>query len=309
MKKFILGKFNFTLFSEGSTAGGEGGAEVSAEQTGGELQKKGGETVIYGKQTEEKPVAEVMKEEKPQEKAQNLKELRAKYDEFMADENMRKFMSDDTQKVINRRFRDNKAMAEQLTKQQSVIQRLEERYGESDLEALAAAIDNDSAIWEEAAADAGMNVEQFRNYKKWEREAKEARAVMENYRRREQAQQQYREWIAEAEEVKAEYPEFDLEEMLGDSNFKGLLGQRDPTFKISMKQIYEVCRPQAREKRIAEQTTREVTDNIKARGARPIEGAMKGGGGIVYKTDVTKLTKKDREEIAQRAARGEKITF
>ena len=88
MKKLLISQFNIGLFD------GADGAAAAGAGTGGE--------VVYGKQPEnqdvKEPVAEVH-EPTPE-------ELRAKYDEFMSDENNRKFYQEDTQKVINRRFRE-----------------------------------------------------------------------------------------------------------------------------------------------------------------------------------------------------------
>lgn len=308
MKKFILRKFNFALFDGEGAASSAGAEGTASQQTGQDANKKeGGEIVIYGKQPTEPDAA--AQAESSGEKAPTLKELRAKYDEFMTDENMKKFMSEDTQKVINRRFRENKAIEEQLAKQNDVISRLVDRYGVNDMEALANAIDNDSAIWEEAAYEAGMSVEQFRNYKKMERQAKAAETFMESMKRRQQADAQYETWIKEAEALKEEYPEFDLNAELQNPTFRGLLGQKNPEYAVSMKQIYEVSHPEVLERRVAQRTAQQVTDNIKARGQRPVEGAARGQSGIVYKSDVSKLTKNDRKEIAKRVLRGEAISF
>lgn len=302
MKKFILNKFNFSLFD------GEAAAGNAAGQQGAESQNQsGGETVVYGKVNNE-PVA-AAQTEAPTESAPTPEELRAKYDEFMTDENMKRIATEDTQKVINRRFREQKSMEEQLLKQNEVIQRLSDRYGVTDLAELADAIDNDSAIWEEAAAQAGMSVDQFRRFKQMEREANASKAFIENLAKQRQAQEQYTAWENEAAALKEEYPEFDLKTELENPTFRGLLGQKNPEYRVSMKQIYEIAHPEVLERRVAQRTAQQITDNIRARGARPAEGAMKSQSGIVYKSDVTKLTKKDRDEISRRVQRGEKISF
>ena len=59
----------------------------------------------------------------------------------------------------------------------------------------------------------------------------------------------------------------------------------------------------------AQTAARQVTDNVRARGARPAENGVSSGSGFLVKSDVSKLTKKDRAEIARRAAHGEKIVF
>lgn len=55
--------------------------------------------------------------------------------------------------------------------------------------------------------------------------------------------------------------------------------------------------------------SRQVADNIRSRAERPMENGMSSQSGVVVKNDVSKLTAKDRREIARRAARGEEIRF
>ena len=57
------------------------------------------------------------------------------------------------------------------------------------------------------------------------------------------------------------------------------------------------------------QVEKTVTDNIRARGARPQENGAAPKSAVVVKDDVSKLTPADRAEIARRAAMGETITF
>lgn len=298
MKKLLISAFNIGLFD------GADGAAATAAESGGE--------VVYGKQPEnqdvKEPVAEVH-EPTPE-------ELRAKYDEFMSDDNNKKFYQDDIQKVINRRFRDSKADKELIDRQNEVLSRLYDRYKVDDLDRLEAAIDNDTAIWEKAADEAGMTVEQYKSWNnlqrerdRAEREKQAAEGYIRNLELQRQREEQYSVWLEEANQLKQEYPEFDLRQELQNRDFAGLIGQKNPQYSISMKQAYELIHPEAVEKRIAERTAQQVTNNIKARGMRPSEGAVGSQGGITVKSDVTKLTKKDRAEIAKRAARGERITF
>lgn len=298
MKKLLISQFNIGLFD------GADGAAAAEAGTGGE--------VVYGKQPEnqdvKEPVAEVHEPTR--------EELRAKYDEFMSDDNNKKFYQDDIQKVINRRFRDSKADKELIDRQNEVLSRLYERYKVNDLDMLETAIDNDTAIWEKAADEAGMTVEQYKNWnglmrekEKAERQREAAEGYIRNLEAQRQMEEQYSAWLEEANQLKAEYPDFDLRQELQNRDFAGLIGQKNPQYSISMKQAYELIHPEVVEKRISERAARQVIDNIKARGMRPTEGAASSESGITVKSDVTKLTKKDRAEIARRAARGERITF
>jgi hypothetical protein len=52
-----------------------------------------------------------------------------------------------------------------------------------------------------------------------------------------------------------------------------------------------------------------VTQNIRAKGARPAENGTSQRAAATIKSDPSKLTLDDFEEISRRLARGEKITF
>lgn len=309
MKKFITKTFNYSLFDGESGSGADGGS--AGQQAVADVKNTGGEKVVYGKQQAVESVAATT-DAKPEVKS-NPEDFRAKYDEFMKDENMRKFANDDTQKVINRRFRETKALQETVEKQSGIMERLQERYGVSDPEDIIKAIDNDSAIWEDAAIEAGMSVEQFRNFKAIERQAKKAEHFMQQMEARKQANAQYEKWVREANEIKTIYPEFNLEAELQNPDFRNLIGQKNAAYPLSMRQAYEILHHDeivnGVRQRTADETQKNVVDNIKSRGTRPVEGALSNQGGVVVKSDVSKLTKQDRAEIARRVARGEKIVF
>ena len=327
MKKYFtkIRPFDFKLF-DGEGSGGEVGVGAEGDQAGAqprqaaEDQKKTGEeqNVIYGKQESKALQSDAGTDDTDAAESKPAPEdLRQKYDEFMKDEAMKKFYAQDTQKIINRRFRDSKAREEQLntalSSQNELIDKLYQRYGVNDLNSLSAAIDNDSSYWEDAAAEAGMTVEQFKNYRKMERETKKYRQMLENNRREQMVRQQYATWVGEASEVKKAYPDFDLDKELLNPDFRGLIAQKNPQYAISMKQAYELCHlndiKESIKSEASQATEQNVVNNIRARGKRPVEGAVQGQGGVIVKDDVSKLTKKDRAEIAKRVLRGETITF
>jgi type IV pilus assembly protein PilA len=57
------------------------------------------------------------------------------------------------------------------------------------------------------------------------------------------------------------------------------------------------------------QGAKATAQNIASRGTRPKENGVGSGTSMVFKPDVSKLTAKDRAEIAERVARGEIISF
>ena len=119
---------------------------------------------------------------------------------------------------------------------------------------------------------------------------------------------QLQRWYSQAEEARQAYPDLDLERESQDPRFLGMLKAGVP-----VQHAYEVIHMDAIKAGVAQSAAqtaaRQVTDNVRARGARPAENGVSSGSGFLVKSDVSKLTKKDRAEIARRAAHGEKIIF
>ena len=59
----------------------------------------------------------------------------------------------------------------------------------------------------------------------------------------------------------------------------------------------------------ADNVGKAIAKSVASRAKRPTEGAVSSQPSVEVKSDVSKLTKADREEIARRAARGEVISF
>ena len=330
MKKLKLTPFNLKLFDAASSSGSEGtgaaegvqAAEQSAdvkdaiERVAQRRQKTGDNGVLFGKQEQtlknNEPVAEA-EVEVSQEGEKQEKSPKERFDEFFRDAEMKSILTNENQKMINRRFRETQELKTQLGKQNEVLENLFARYKVSDIDALSHALEEDQSFWEEQAMEMGMNVEQYKQFRQHERTAKKAQQIIDSNRRQEQARQQYATWIKEAEDVRAKYPEFDLEAELENPNFRGLIGQKNPEYSINMLQAYEICHmddiKRSIEHQTAQKTQQQVVDNVKARGTRPSEGALSQGAGVVVKNDVSKLSKEERAEIAKRVLRGEKISF
>ena len=113
---------------------------------------------------------------------------------------------------------------------------------------------------------------------------------------------------AEEAQVKEVYPTFDLEKEAGNPEFAALLKRG-----VSMKQAFEVLHMDELMQGAMQYTAAKVQQttarNIQARQARPDEGAAAKAAPVTAKTDVNKLTKADREKIAQEVMRGKIITF
>ena len=126
-------------------------------------------------------------------------------------------------------------------------------------------------------------------------------------RARRAAEESATRWSREADELAAQCPDFDLGAALSDAQFCALLRAgvdvRTAWFALHAQALLEAACVRAG--RSAEQR---VAEHIRARGLRPAENGLGGGGaGIVVRPDVSRMSRADRAALAPRAARGERV--
>lgn len=308
----------------GAAAGGEGAGAPGAqgENTGSPAPTRRGKTgefdnVVFGKQPQPQgavtsptqPAAAAQETNGVQTTSDALEAKRTAYRNLVEGEYKDQY-TQDIQRIIDRRFKETKTLQTQVDGYQPIIDMLTQRYGvdASDMKALQAAIENDDAYWTEAADEAGMSVQQFKEFQRLERENK---ALVEQQRRRENqaaVDRTYQKWQAEAEALKQKYAGFDVQKELQNPDFASLLRSGVPmehAFKVvHMDEMMSDAMSTA-----AQTVERRVTDTIRARGTRPVENGSAGQSATLVRDDVSKLTKKERQEIARRVGRGETIIF
>ena len=216
--------------------------------------------------------------------------------------------TEDTQRIIDRRFRETKNLETQLSQQKPILDMLMQRYkiGDGDLGKLTQAIENDNAYWSQAAEEAGMSVEQYKQFQKLQRENAQLLQAQRRSQNQQAAEKQLQKWYQEAEAMKADYPDFDLGRESQDPQFLSMLRSGVP-----VKLAYEVMHMDEIKSTVAQttaqQTEKQVVEGIRAKGARPAENGTSSQSGFVVKDDPAKWTKKDRAEIVRRVQRGEQI--
>lgn len=216
--------------------------------------------------------------------------------------------TEDTQRIIDRRFRETKNLETQLSQQKPILDMLMQRYkiADGDLGKLTQAIENDNAYWSQAAEEAGMSVEQYKQFQKLQRENAQLLQAQRRSQNQQAAQQQLQKWYQEAEAMKADYPDFDLGRESQDPQFLSMLRSGVP-----VKLAYEVMHMDEIKSTVAQttaqKTEKQVVEGIRAKGARPAENGTSSQSGFVVKDDPAKWTKKDRAEIVRRVQRGEQI--
>lgn len=216
----------------------------------------------------------------------------------------------DTQRIIDRRFREVRNLEEQISRTQPVLAMLMQRYGiaDGDPAKLMAAVEHDDAYWSQAAEEAGMSVEQYKQLQKLQRENAALLAEKRRSQTQQQAQQKLQQWYAEAEQVQKLYPSFDLSAEVKNPQFLSMLRAGVP-----VQHAYEVIHMEDIKAGVAamqaKATEKQVVDGIRAKGARPAENGMTAQSGFIVKDDVTKLTRQDRAKIARQVEMGAHVTF
>ena len=276
-----------------SDAGKDGnGAAESAENTGAEAEKK----------------ADAPK---------SREERRRAYDEFIKGEG-KEFYTEDTQQIISKRVRDFKTMEEKMSKLQPFMDALSDKYNLSpdDLEGLMKAIQSDRDFFVEAAAEAGMDSpETYRKFRESERKVKAIEDAQKAQKDAEEAQrrqnfvnQKLQAWQTEAESVKAKYPSFNFETDSANPQFMSML-RAGVSIEAAYRALHHDEIVAGAVSDAKSQAEKSVVDNIRAKGSRPAENGTSSASTFTYKSDVSKLSKADRAEIARRVARGEIIEF
>ncbi len=218
--------------------------------------------------------------------------------------------TDEMQRVINRRFGETKLLQETLDRQQPLIDMLMQRYKVpgGDIAKLTSAIENDEAYWTAAAEEAGMDVETFREFQKMRRENAALQRAAEDRRLEETRRAQTHSWFMEAQEVAKKFKNFDFSAELENPDFVQMLRRGTPVEHAYKVLHFDELMSDAIGATSAI-TEKRVADSVRANGSRPSENGTSSQSAFTVKDDVSKLTKKERAEIARRAARGEKIYF
>ena len=214
------------------------------------------------------------------------------------------------QDTIQKRLKGTKETVEQYEALKPTLEILSKKYGvdASDIKALSKAIEEDDSYFEEEAMQKGLSVEQLKEIRRMEKENSQLKAQMEEANRRDSANKLYAQWMEQAEKTRSVYPSFNLEAEMQNPRFLDLLRSQ-----IDVRTAYEVLHKDEIIPAFAQHTAKVVeqklTNKIIANGARPTENGNSSQSAVITKSDVSQLSKEDRQEIMRRVARGEKIRF
>ena len=284
----------------------EGGALGSEEKSELDEEAEENQNEAEGKDGEEKGEG---KTKSPEERRKAFGELlRGEYAD-LTEELMQSAVTEAT-----RRLEASPAM-------KGLMQALQEKYGTdaNDLVALTEAVRNgavkDDAYYEKLAMEKGVSTRTARELDKLESQNKhltEQQQMIQQMERQRVQQARIAElqagWDREAEQLKAQYPDFNMAEVLANPEVEKMMRSG-----VSMTNAYRsayfdhILKQQ--QAATARQVEQGVVTRMQQRNARPGENGTRPGGAVQTKIDVSHMSRKEMEEMERRAMRGEVITL
>lgn len=282
----------------------EGGALGSEEKSELDEEAEENQNEAEGKDGEEKG-----KTKSPEERRKAFGELlRGEYAD-LTEELMQNAVTEAT-----RRLEASPAM-------KGLMQALQEKYGTdaNDLVALTEAVRNgavkDDAYYEKLAMEKGVSTRTARELDKLESQNKhltEQQQLIRQMERQREQQARIAElqagWDREAEQLKAQYPDFNMAEVLANPEVEKMMRSG-----VSMTNAYRsayfdhILKQQ--QAATARQVEQGVVNRMQQRNARPGENGTRPGSAVQTKIDVSHMSRKEMEEMERRAMRGEVITL
>ena len=266
-----------------------------------------------------------VQEQKPQEqvatadpnptedKTETTAPARMSWDEIMADPEYNKQM----QATIRARLKTAGAAEESMAKLTPALEVLARKYGQDpanpDYDALAKAINDEDAYYEDKALEMGTTVEAAKRIDQENRaKARQQREEARNLEQQ-QMQQHFMRLEQQGEALKKVFPSFDLRAELQNPAFArmtapgtGLMSVEDAYRAVHRKEI-EAAQSQV----IAQRTAQNISNAIQAGSRRPNENGTSGQSASVTTFDYSKASREQREALKQQiraaAARGEKL--
>ena len=231
----------------------------------------------YGQQqAAAKPQADAQAVQTDPEKAAEA-ELQSRWEAAKKGE-FAKLYGQDVQNAIKERFKNAKQDTEELNGYRNLepmLKVLRERAGVETNEDLSRQILDDDSLYEDAANEAGMTVEAYKNYLKFKEEHDQHVREAAEQQQREAVGQHYMNLTRQAEELKKKFPDFDLDKELQDENFLRLTS---PQVNIPVEQAYfslhyKELAPQMMAYGM-QRAKNQMAQTIMANGNRPREGGL-----------------------------------
>lgn len=255
-------------------------------------------------------------EEKGEGKTKSPEERRKAFGELLRGE-----YADLTEELMQNAVTEATRRLEASPAMKGLMQALQEKYGTdaNDLVALTEAVRNgavkDDDYYEKLAMEKGVSTKTARELDKLESQNKQLTEQQQLIRQMERQREQQARiaelqagWDREAEQLKAQYPDFNMAEVLANPEVEKMMRSG-----VSMTNAYRsayfdhILKQQ--QAATARQVEQGVVNRMQQRNARPGENGTRPGGAVQTKIDVSHMSRKEMEEMEKRVMRGEVITL
>lgn len=202
-----------------------------------------------------------------------------------------------------------------------LTQALANAYGvdTDDMDGLIEAVENgrvkDEKYYEDLAQQRGVSVKTARELDKMESDLKRSntrnaqlQAMQQEAARQQRVSQIQAQWEAQAAQLKTQYPDFELQEVLANEQVADLM-RRGVSLPDAYRAAYFDHIMQQATAQTAQKVEQGVAARIQQRAGRPGENGTRPGGAVTTHVDVASMSRRQLEDLERRARQGEKITL
>lgn len=202
-----------------------------------------------------------------------------------------------------------------------LTQALANAYGvdTDDMDGLIEAVENgrvkDEKYYEDLAQQRGVSVKTARELDKMESDLKRSntrnaqlQAMQQEATRQQRVSQIQAQWEAQAAQLKTQYPDFELQEVLANEQVADLM-RRGVSLPDAYRAAYFDHIMEQATAQTAQKVEQGVAARIQQRAGRPGENGTRPGGAVTTHVDVASMSRRQLEDLERRARRGEKITL
>ena len=308
MDENVKRRVDLQLFAEDGDggAGADTGASTGVADAVAAAQQKQAlknplQGVVYGKQ-ESVPSAE------GQSGAQEI-DRSAEFDRMIKGD-YRDEYSKRVSATVQNRVKGMRETVDRYEKLAPALEMLAKRYGidPTDADAFVKAVNDDEDLLDAEALEMGTTREAAREIRQLRQANRAMTEKLDAQKSQEQRAQVWEGWRRQSEQLKSVVPSFDFDTEMQNPRFADLLAHGVDVRGAYVAAHYEDMLPDAMNY-AAQQAETRVRNSVIANGRRPVENGSAQSAAAVVKSDVSKLTRADRAEIARRVANGERIVF
>ena len=222
----------------------------------------------------------------------------------------KEFYEERIKENLSRRLRQNSLNKKRNEENTEIVEMLMDRYNISSgkVSELKNALENDNAYLAAEADKRGISIDDYKYIRKLENENRRLNALSSQYEAVREATESVNGWFRESEALKEVYPDFNIFDEARNPSFVSLVKSG-----IDVKTAYEVVHHNEIVSKAAQiaakEAKKEATDIMRSKMMRPAENGLSSMSSAIFKNDVSSLSREQRADIAQRAARGERISF